>query len=171
MSPLAADSAAMVEEAVALARSEVARIKRMRRYPQWRRDIEPEFERLERVMRQVLAEAPANSRVKKLARYEPKALERMREDEANVATRDEVQILEISRIVLQAAEAARVAAAELDAAMVTAPAQAGGSGPLPPQEAAVVTVEAAGNQLHAAVGAAWCSVSAMGLGRGGGRGY
>ena len=37
----------------------------------------------------MLVEAPADSRVRKLVRYELKALERMREEEANVATRDE----------------------------------------------------------------------------------
>ena len=65
------------------------RAQRKRKYPQWRQDIEPEFERLDRVVRQVLVGAPADSRVRKLARYELKALERMREEEANVATRDE----------------------------------------------------------------------------------
>ena len=52
----------------------------------------------------------------------------MREEEANMATRDEVQLLELSRNVVEAAEAA---AAELDAVMATAPAQAGGL--LPPR--------------------------------------
>ena len=146
--PLAADRAAEIEEAVALARSEVARAERKRKYPQWRRDIEPEFERLERVVRQVLVEAPADSRVRKLARYELGALERVRKEdpEANVATRDEVpvQLLEMSRDVLEAAEAAEAAAAELDAVMATAPAQAGGL--LPPQGVAVVMAEAAAQQ-------------------------
>ena len=54
------------------------------------------------MVRQVLAEAPTDSGVRKLARCELKVLERMREGEANVATRDEVQILEMSRNVLQA---------------------------------------------------------------------
>ena len=57
-------------------------------------------------MRRVLVEASADSRVRKLARYELKALERMWEEEANVATRDGVQLLEMSRNVLGAAEAA-----------------------------------------------------------------
>ena len=63
-----------------------------------------------------------------------------------------MQLLEMSRNVLEAA-----AAAELDAVMATAPAQAGGL--LPPQGVAVVMAEEAGSQLHAATGSApWGSV-------------
>ena len=53
-----------------------------------------------------------------------------RSDEANEASRDTMRIVGMSREVIRAAAVAIVAAAALDAAMVTAPAQAGGL--LPP---------------------------------------
>ena len=127
----------------------MARAQHKRRHSSWRQDIELEFVRLERVIRRVLVEAPAGVSVRKKARYEMKALERMREDEANVAARDEVQLLALSRNVQESAEAARAAAAEYDA--VTAQldavrAQMDAGGRLPPQGIAVGMVEAAGSR-------------------------
>ena len=49
-------------------------------------------------------EAPHDSVTRKKARYELKALERVREDEANVAARDEAQMQEMSRNVQEAAD-------------------------------------------------------------------
>ena len=72
------------------------------------------------------------------ARYGLKALERVREAEANVAARDEAQMQEMSRNMQEAAESARAAAAEYDtvaARLGAVRAQLGASGRLPPQEA------------------------------------
>ena len=60
--------------------------------------------RVEGVIRKVIEEAPEGSTTRKRARYELKALERAREDEANVAVRDEAQMQVMSRNVQEAAD-------------------------------------------------------------------
>ena len=66
----------------------VARTERKRKYASWRKDVEHELVRLEGVIRKVIDEAPHDSMTRKKARYELKALDRVREDEANVVARD-----------------------------------------------------------------------------------
>ena len=73
----------MIEEEFAVARTE-----RKRKYASWRKDVEHELVRLEGVIRKVIDEAPHDSMTRKKARYELKALDRVREDEANVVARD-----------------------------------------------------------------------------------
>ena len=82
-------------------------------------------------------------------------MEKVREEEANVAVRDEAQLQALSRNVQEATESARAAATEYDAATAQLDAvRAHAGGRLPPQEVAVVMVEAAGSQTQAAAGCA-----------------
>ena len=100
----------------------------------WRQGVGHELVRLEGVIRKVIEEAPQGSMTMKKARYELKALERVREDEANVAVRDEAQMQLMSRNVQEAAGSARAAAAEHEAATARLNAvRAQADGRLPPR--------------------------------------
>ena len=85
--PLSANKTAEIEEEFAEAKAE-----RKRKYTSWRQNVEPvigKLEVLEVLIKGVIEEAPHGSMTRKKARSELKALERVREEEANVALRDE----------------------------------------------------------------------------------
>ena len=73
--------------------------------------------KLEAVIREVVEKAPQGSRTSKKARIKLKALQRLREEEENVAMRDEAHMEEVTRNVRQAAVSSRAAAAEWRAAL------------------------------------------------------
>jgi type IV secretory pathway TrbL component len=107
--------------------------------------------KLEVIIREVIEKAPQGSRTRKKALSELKALQRLREEEANVAMRDESHMEEVTRNVRKAAVSARAAAAEWvsalkDQADYAASVEAGGR--LPPQEVAVDMEETAGSQAQ-----------------------
>ena len=90
------------------AESAAARAERERRYTAWRQETEDEMTKLEEVIRGVIHWAPEGSMVRGRARCGLEALERVREEEANVAMRDRVQLQAMVRDVHEAADAARV---------------------------------------------------------------
>ena len=158
--PLSTNRTAEIEEQFAEAKAE-----RKRKYTAWRQHVEQVMGKLEAIIVEVVEKAPQGSRTSKKARIELKALQRLREEEENVAMRDEAHMEEVTRNVRQAAVSSRAAAAEWTAALqdqadYSASAEAGGR--LPPQEVAADMEEAAGSQAQAAAGfAPWESVEEM----------
>ena len=91
--PLSTKRTAEIEEEFVLENAE-----RKRKYASWRQDVEQVLEKLEVVVREVIKEAPRDSMTRKKARSELKALQRVREEEANtLAVRDEAQMQTMSR--------------------------------------------------------------------------
>ena len=127
---------------------------RKRKYHEWRQKVNGVLEKLEAIIVEVIRDAPASSRTRRLARCELKALQRLREGEANEAVREEAHMEEATKRMRMAADSARAAGVEWMTALQDQADFAAGSagGRLPPQEGVEATEEAAGGEARAAAG-------------------
>jgi hypothetical protein len=82
---------------------------RKRKYHEWRQKVNGVLDKLEAIIVEVIRDAPTNSRTRMLARCELKALQRLRESEANEAVREEAHIEEATERMRMAADSARAA--------------------------------------------------------------
>ena len=89
-----------------------AEAERKREYYEWRRKVNGVMGELEVIIVEVIKEAPPGSRTKKRARCELKALQRLREGEANGAMREEAHMEEVTKRIRIAADSARAAGVE-----------------------------------------------------------
>jgi hypothetical protein len=70
---------------------------RKRKYYEWRQKVNGVLEKLEAIIVEVIRDAPVGSRTRRLARCELKALQRLREGEANEAVREEAHMEEATK--------------------------------------------------------------------------
>ena len=122
-----------------------------RTHVEWRRKVHDVMGKLKGVTEEVIRTAPANSRIRKLARVELKTLQRLMECEEHEEARERMQREEAAQRVMRVAESTGEAEEEWTAALQSRAGTAAG-GRLPPQGAAEATEEVAGREPQASAG-------------------
>ena len=122
-----------------------------RTHVEWRRKVHGVMGKLKGVTEEVIRTAPANSRIRKLARVELKTLQRLMECEEHEEARERMQREEAAQRVMRVAESTGEAEEEWTAALQSGAGTAAG-GRLPPQGAAEATEEVAGREPQASAG-------------------
>ena len=118
---------------------------------EWRRKVHGVMGKLKGVTEEVIRTAPANSRIRKLARVELKTLQRLMECEEHEEARERMQREEAAQRVMRVAESTGEAEEEWTAALQSRAGTAAG-GRLPPQGAADATGEVVGREPQASAG-------------------